>query len=264
MATDTLTLNPGTGGSELSVNDLAGGEKCQNIKILSAEDASETQIYAGAGLAANALRVELPTDGTGVVGLNASTASIGTVGLNTGTNSVGTVGLDAGTAAIGSVIAAGAIAHDSAVSTTFPVLISGEARGTNIGGAVDEGDMCRLKTTLEGRLLTSPFDTSPQTDNDNQTSAQTNTNIVNAPAAGNSLYICDIIVSVDGAQTISFAEDGSGTPVLKVPVLNLAADQCINLHFTSPIMCSDGVNFAYTTTTTAQTSVMVNWYSSKV
>ena len=256
---DNLTLNVGTGGEVLATDQAAGLEHYQQVKLIDGTADATGEIQAGAGTAANALRVELPTDGTGVVGLNAGTASIGTVGLNTGTNSIGTVGLNAGTAAIGSVIAAGPIAHDSSIASTFPVVFGGEARGTNIGGGVDEGDVSWLKTTLEGRLLVQAHDTSPESDNDNKSAAQTNLNIVNAPASGR-LYITDIVVSAAGAQTISCAEDGSGTPVIKVPVLNLAANQCINLHFASPIMLSETVNFAYTTTTAAQTSVVVNWF----
>ncbi len=48
-------------------------------------------IAQGHGVAATAIRVELPTDGTGQVVNATGTNSIGTVGLNTGTNAIGTV-----------------------------------------------------------------------------------------------------------------------------------------------------------------------------
>ncbi len=69
---------------------------------------SDTSTIAGTAAAtghgisgAGVQRVELPTDGTGTVGLNAGVASIGTVGLNAGSASVGTVGLNAGTNLVG-------------------------------------------------------------------------------------------------------------------------------------------------------------------
>jgi hypothetical protein len=48
----------------------------------------------GHGVAANTLRVELPTDGTGVVGLNTGANTIGNVGLVAGSALVGKVGID--------------------------------------------------------------------------------------------------------------------------------------------------------------------------
>ncbi len=71
---------------------------------------SDTSTIAGTAAAtghgisgAGVQRVELPTDGTGVVGLNAGANTIGNVGLVAGAASVGTVGLNAGTNLVGKV-----------------------------------------------------------------------------------------------------------------------------------------------------------------
>ena len=214
--TDTLQLSTNIGtGDTLSVNDLAGGEKCQNIKILSAADASEVEIHAAGGLAANALRVELPTDGTGQVKLAAGTASAGTVGLNTGTNSVGTVGLDAGTNAIGTVKSQGGIAHDAAYSEN-PLPIAGYAvaqDGTSPGTAVAEADVTRLKADLDGLLFvnqTHPYNFSVSAD---YGSAQTNTTI-QAAVASVSINITDICISNGAVAGNVTLLDGSGGTVL--------------------------------------------------
>lgn len=57
----------------------------------------------GSGTATGAIRVELPTNGTGVVGLNAGTNAIGKLVANSGVD-IGDVTLTAGTAAIGTLL----------------------------------------------------------------------------------------------------------------------------------------------------------------
>lgn len=53
-----------------------------------------TATAVGHGVAATALRVELPTDGTGVVGLNAGSNTIGKVDINAGSAIIGNVRID--------------------------------------------------------------------------------------------------------------------------------------------------------------------------
>lgn len=57
----------------------------------------------GSGTATGALRVELPTNGTGTVGLNAGTNAIGKLAANSGVD-IGDVTLTAGTAAVGTLL----------------------------------------------------------------------------------------------------------------------------------------------------------------
>jgi hypothetical protein len=57
----------------------------------------------GSGTATGALRVELPTNGTGTVGLNAGTNAIGKLAANSGVD-IGDVTLTAGTAEVGSLL----------------------------------------------------------------------------------------------------------------------------------------------------------------
>ena len=63
---DDITLNSGTGGSTLATDEDASSRHYQIIKVADGTADSTTEIQAGNGLAANALRVTLPTDGTGV------------------------------------------------------------------------------------------------------------------------------------------------------------------------------------------------------
>lgn len=121
-----------------------------------------TAAAAGHGTAATALRVELPTDGTGVVGLNAGAALIGKVGIDqttvgttnavsvaqigattvlTGTGAVGTgaqriaVGTDTATIAGSSPASAGFVATGSAPPTGSQYLSVLEGAATTGGKA---------------------------------------------------------------------------------------------------------------------------------
>ena len=261
MTTDTLTLNLGVNGSELSVNELADGSVCQNVKLLSAEDQAETQIYAGSGIAAQALRVELPTNGTGVVGLNAGTASIGTVGLNTGTNSVGTVGINAGSAAIGSAIVGGSVAHDASGTSVLPILggaIACEMDGTTTG-SVAENDLTYIKADLSGRQLVNTSHPASDSYNLESSSAQTATEAVAQPAAGFSVYITNIQMSAITAQT-AWLHDEDDTVVFPLQYFG-ANTGIVSVDLSgNPIRLAHAKALEVTSTAAVAHSVLINYY----
>ncbi|MBU8921773.1 MAG: hypothetical protein KOO63_08135 [Bacteroidales bacterium] len=260
MATDTLTLNSGSGGSDLSVNDLADGTKCQNIKILSAEDQSETQIYAGHGVAAQGLRVELPTDGTGVVGLNTGTNSVGTVGLNTGTNSVGTIGLDAGAEAIGSVQSAGAVAHDAVGTSILPLLggaIAYETDGTTPGTAVAEGDITYLKASRDGQLLTCGYHPASGTAENNSSAAETATVLAAQPASGFCIYLDWVAISSLTAQTTKLHDEDD---TVVIPLQYTGANGNVMIQCNPPIKLVAVKALEYTTTAAVATSIAIGYH----
>ena len=215
MAVDSLQLSSNIGvGDNLAVDTLAGGEQVQFIKLLSAADASETEIHAANGVNGNAIRVTVASDCNW--SLQAGTDSIGTVGLDTGTNSVGTVGLNTGTNAIGSVLSAGAVAHDAVGTGIFPELVGAIAYatdGTAPGTAVAEADISRLKSDLDGRLFVNtghPFAGSVSAD---YGSAQTNATVKAAPGASLSLYIESISIANGAVAGNVTLLDGSGGTV---------------------------------------------------
>ena len=259
---DNITLNTGSGGSSLATDEDASSNHWQKVKLGDGTADSTTVISAGHGTAANALRVELPTDGTGQVKIAANTASIGTVGLNTGTNSVGTVGLDAGSNLIGTV--QGNVAHDASGTSIKPFLqgalaysIDGTAPGTDVA----EGDITRLKSSLDGRLLVSTSHPFFWSANDNQSTAQTNTELQAAPGASLSLYVTDVVVSSLTAQTTTIVSDGAGSPVTQVPIIYTGANGIASLHFDPPLKAAANKNFAYTTTAAVATSVQINGFT---
>lgn len=84
---DNIVLNSGSGGSTLATDDVtdAGGAQYQRIKITDGTANSTTHIHAGGGVEANALRVTLASDSTGVVSVDDNGGSLtvdGTVTAN--------------------------------------------------------------------------------------------------------------------------------------------------------------------------------------
>jgi hypothetical protein len=79
---DNVAITAGAGTS-VATDDVAGAHY-QKVKLYDSTADSSTGIGLGNGTAATALRVTLPTDGTGVVGLNAGSNAIGKLAANTG------------------------------------------------------------------------------------------------------------------------------------------------------------------------------------
>lgn len=101
---DNITLNPGSGGSVVATDD-DGTAHHQYVKLEAGADGTFTKVLAGHGTASGALRVELPTDGTGIVGLAAGTNAIGKLAANSGVDigDVDVTSIAAGTNTIGNV-----------------------------------------------------------------------------------------------------------------------------------------------------------------
>ena len=70
---DNTTLNAGAGGDVIATDEVGGTVKYQVIKLALGGDGVAAFAPTGAGTEAGVLRVTLPTDGTGVVSLSAST-----------------------------------------------------------------------------------------------------------------------------------------------------------------------------------------------
>jgi len=104
---DNTTLDPGTGGDVIATDDVAG-VKYQRVKLTDGTADSTTAVNIGNGVAANALRVTLASDGTGVV---AVTDNGGTLSVDDG---AGSLTVD-GTVAVSSV--GGTVTVDSELTT---------------------------------------------------------------------------------------------------------------------------------------------------
>lgn len=98
---DNITITQGSGTTVAT--DEAGGAQYQKVKLVDGTVDSTTVIAAGSGVAASAIRVELPTDGTGVISNITSSIKVhvlstnGTMSVNVGkTDGTVTVRLDPG------------------------------------------------------------------------------------------------------------------------------------------------------------------------
>jgi hypothetical protein len=297
---DNITLNTGTGGSTLATDEDASGYHYQLVKLADGTADATTVIAAGNGLAANALRVTLPTDGTGVVKLGAnsgvvigeceigaaSTAAGDLAKAEDGAHASGDVGVmalavrnDTDPAALSGtdgdyeplqlnagalwVTHRGDIADDAALATFAPLQIGGWAVATDGTDptSVAEGDCAQFRADLNRRQLVSNVHPYLGSANDNESTAQTNTELVAAPGASLSIYITDVVVSSVGAQTTKLVEDGAGTPVDRVPILYTGtASESVSMHFAQPIRLTANKNLAWTSTAAVATSVLVNYY----
>lgn len=257
---DDLTLNTGSGGETLATDEDASNRHYQIIKIADGTADSTTEVQAGHGVAANALRVELPTDGTGQVKLAASAGtSIGSIVLLAGTAEIGK--LAAGTAAIGTVKSQGGIAHDAAYSENpLPIgAIAYETDGTVPGTAVAEADITRLKADRDGRLLVNaahPYLFSASVDYG--AAAQTNATIQAAVAAV-SIYITDITYS-NGPTAVNNVTllDGSGGTIMHE--VYLAVNNTVHIALNTPIRLTANTLLALTSTGTTELACNISGY----
>jgi hypothetical protein len=217
----------------------------------------------GSGTATGALRVELPTNGTGTVGLNAGTNAIGKLAANSGVdigdvdilsiaagdNNIGNVDIVSGTVTTVTTLTGGGIAHDSADSGN-PHKIGYKAYspdGTTPGTAVAEGDRTDAKADLDGRQLVNVEHPRWWSYHENSSNALTDTSVQSAPGAGFQIVVTEIMVSTGAATALNvFFEEGS-TKVLGPWYLEAVAGRGLfwkgNKHITA--------NTALTITTSA-------------
>lgn len=295
---DNIELNTGSGGSTLATDEDASGYHYQLVKLADGTADATTVIAAGNGAAANALRVTLPTDGTGVVGLNAGSNTIGEVTIGAATTAAGDLAKaedaahasgDVGVMALGVrkatpadlsgtdgdyeplqvdngklwVQAGGSVAHDSAVGSNDNPILNGavayETDGTAPGTAVAEGDITRLKADLDGRLLVN--DAHPYSFNATTNGSTATTTVLQAAAgSGLHIYITDILLSAGGAQDFKIQEDTAGTPVDIVELIYLAANSTWSHTFKTPLRVSDNVNIGVVTGQAQAYSCTVSGY----
>lgn len=296
---DDLTLNAGSGGSTLATDQAAGGEHYQQVKLIDGTADATGEIQSGNGVHGNALRVTVASDSTGQVKLAAGTAVVGEVSIGAATTAaadlakaedlasasgdvgVGILAVRQATPADTSgadgdyeflrmdngklwVQAGGSVAHDSAVGANDnPLLGGGVAYATDdtpAGTDVAEGDVSRLKTTLDGRLLIETRHPNSWSASSNLSTAAT-TVLKAAPGASLSFYLTSVTVSSLTAQTTKIVSDSAGSPADEVEIIYTGANGNHTATFPSPIRFPANVNIAYITTAGVATSVTVTGYT---
>lgn len=293
---DNFEINAGSGGGTVRADEASDGFLYQFVKLADGTADSTTPIYAANGVAANALRVTLASDSTGQVVLAAGSATVGEFTIGAASTAVGDLAKAEDQAHVSGAVGIMSLAvrmdapanlsgtdgdyeplqvsdgkvwtriegevADDAASTANPVIVGSvavESDGTD-PGSVDAGDAAYLRSDLNRRLLVTTTHPNHFNATDNESTAQTNTALKAAPGEGLHLYVTDIVVSADAAQTIKFVEDTGGTPVDVVEVLYLAADSSVVIPFATPLRLSENVDFGYTSTAAVAHSVTVNGY----
>lgn len=198
-----VTVNNASGAAAVNVQD--GGN-------------SLTVDYAttGSGTATGALRVELPTNGTGVIATVGAVTAI-TNALPAGTNAIGKLaansGVDIGDVDVTSIPGiVGTIADDS-TTPGAPVMVGGMAKspdGTDPGSVSAENDVARVYTDLNRRMLVNDEHPRWWSYHVDGSSALTDASVQADPGDGFQIVITDIIFSNGAATAINmFLEEGS-------------------------------------------------------
>lgn len=270
-------------GSGSAGSAAAGVQTIQGIASMTPvqvgdNSSSLTVDYAttGSGTATGAIRVELPTNGTGVVGLNAGTNAIGKLAANSGVDigDVDVTSIAAGDNNIGNVdIVSGTITTVSTVTalgagTIGPMKAEDVAHASGDQGFPDwgvrvdtpnatvaaNGDYHYKATDMVGGIRTALYETDFAVLGTNHVkkyysaTGATTDGIVWSPAAGKRWYITDIILTTSAAATVTFEDDltaGDST----VLALDLAANSGLAHHFATPLFSGeDAADFLVTTT----------------
>ena len=136
-----------------------------------------------------------------------------------------------------SVEVVGDVAHDTGAAGN-PVVCGGVAQDIDDTAPPNqvsaEGDAVRIAVDRDGAVFTRPFGPRMFTYHEDSSSALTDVSVHAAPAAGLSLYITDIVVSI-GADTLFnvFFEEGS-TKVLGPWYLEAVNGRGLAVHFGTP------------------------------
>lgn len=226
---DNVAITAGTGTT--IATDQVGTEHFQKVKIADGTADSSDMVATDVGTSANALRVAPADD------------------------------IPAGTF-IGGV--EGDAAH-SAVDAGNPVKVGGRAvnvDGTEPGTPVAEADRADFVSDLYGRQLVDESHPNLWRANAAYGSAQTNTELKAAPAAGYSLYVTDIVISNGAAAgNVKLVEDTGGTPADLIGPIYLAINGLVSIHLKNPIKLTAEKNLGVTSVTSTTHVVFVSGYT---
>ena len=147
---DNITLNSGSGGSTAWTDEVTGSKHAQIVKLADGTADSTTVIASGNGVAAGALRVTLASDGTGIVALTTSTASIGKLAANSGVD-IGDVDITSIIPGTGATNLGKAI--DTALGATDTGVLALTVRDDALATLTEiDGDISALRVDSTGRL----------------------------------------------------------------------------------------------------------------
>ena len=232
----------------------------------------------GSGTATGALRVELPTNGTGVVGLNAGTNAIGKLAANSGVD-IGDVDVTSSALPTGASTLAEQQTQTTALQlidnsiyiddadwtadTSSHTLVGGVTQATP--SANTDGDVTPLITNALRELRVAV------PESDLATAATTHvkkyyTNagavtdgIIWSSAAGKRWYVTDIFINVSAAATVTLEDDLTAGDAV-VWKAELAANSGWSHHFGTPLFSGEDAADLLVTTTAGNVYITVTGY----
>lgn len=187
---------PCSAANPLPVDSSAGGTSDVNLT-----EVAGAAVATGHGTAAGVLRVELPTDGTGVVGLNAGSALVGNVGVAQASTTSGQSG-----PLVQGAVTTGAPTYTNSQTSPLSLDPTGNLRVT---GGVTQGSATAGQTASVVMGATTTAAPSYSTGTSNPVSLDTAGNIRNAPqasAAGGASF-----TRVAAGQATTTIKSGAGT-----------------------------------------------------
>ncbi|MEK9697444.1 MAG: hypothetical protein VW270_16895 [Candidatus Poseidoniales archaeon] len=230
----------------------------------------------GSGTATGALRVELPTNGTGVIATVGAVTAI-TNALPAGSNAIGKLaansGVDIGDVDILSVIpGTGATnlgkaedaAHSSGDTGVMSLGVRTDTPDTAKSGA--DGDYTPIATTSTGALRIAPISedfavlaNGPQVKKYYTNAGAVTDGIVWSPAAGKRWYITDLIINVSAAATVTLEDDKAGgdEAVMK---FELAANSGVSHSFNTPLFSGEDAADLIVTTSAGNVYITITGY----
>jgi hypothetical protein len=189
---DHVELDPGTGGAIVATDDV-GGNHYQRVKLTDGTVDSSTVINAGGGVEANALRVTVASDSTGVLSVDDNGGSLtvdGSVSL--------AAAVPAGNNNIGDVDVASIAAGDNNIGNVDIVTVPADPFGVNADAAVAAGAAGSIQAKL--RLMTSQLD-----------SIKTAVEILDNTVAGSELQVDVLTAPTTVVTNTQLSVVGSGT-----------------------------------------------------
>jgi hypothetical protein len=182
-----------------------------------------TTVVTGNGTASGALRVALPTDGTGVVGLIAGSAIVGKVGIDQTTpgttNGAAIIGVNGATALAGNGVTGTGSLRVTIASDNTAFSVNAVQSGTwNVG----------TLTSITNAVITKPVDACGTTNYDGQVIVAGTT--LTALTASTTCVDSVVITNTGSASLTALLQDTSGTPITMIPTTSIAPNSSLALN----------------------------------
>lgn len=197
--------------------------------------------------------------GNTAFGISTGSNVIGALTANQSVNTAQVAGTNTVTAGISGMQAVGGnIAHDTA-DTSNPLKIGGRA-DTTFQTAVADGDRVDALFDVYGHLFIRKDHANLWSYHENSSSALTDTSVKAAPAAGFSIYVTDIVVSLGSASAFNiFFEEGS-TTILGPYYLEAVNGRSIHIGFQTPKKLTAATALTVTTSAAVAHSIDITGF----